>query len=96
MIKGINVTRPYTPTGLTTDRWIKEVSVEEIPVSEIVLTQNHFYIEAILYPKETKDKYIHVVLYKGDYYLEDGHHRLLTQILTKQEKVQARVYNYPV
>lgn len=75
--KGIVKERPYPPTGLTTLRWALETRVQIVPLENLFLTQGGVFIEPLFRSQGSHcgDDMPHVVLWRGNFYLEDGHHR---------------------
>lgn len=72
--------RPYSPTGMTTARWVAEIPVEPIKLRELWLTQDQVSVAALFDLQDStrpSDLYPHVVSHDGELYLEDGHHCVL-------------------
>ncbi len=88
--------RPYPPTGLTTKRW-EMIQPELVSWNNVTTTQRHVSIEAILDlprrvgPRST-DRYPHIVEYRGVLYLEDGHNRMVRDLLAGKTSTLARIY----
>lgn len=94
--KGILTERPYPPTKLTTDLWPEHSCVLSVPLSNLYLTQEGVLIQALFRSGSySGDDTPHVVLWKGNYYLEDGHHRVTTAALAGHKTIIARVYVSP-
>jgi len=72
--------RPYDQAILKDFDW-SIVSPELVHFSEIWLTQSHLNIEGLLGKKYSNDPVPRVVKWEREYYLEDGHHRLVTQAI---------------
>lgn len=83
--------RPYPPTGLTTDLWLR-LPVETVDVQALITTQPHLHIDALLTPRPQRDPYPNVVEHDGALYLEDGHHRVTRLALAGERYILARVY----
>lgn len=72
------VDRPYDQAALKEFDWSR-VKPELVHFSEINLTQSHLNIEGLLGKQYSGDPYPRLIEWKGEYYLEDGHHRLVMQ-----------------
>lgn len=92
--RGFAPHRPYPATGLTTARWAAEVDVQPVPVRRLWLTQRGVQVAALFGVLDRdSDIYPHVVAHDGELYLEDGHHRVVREVLMYGHTViQARVY----
>lgn len=68
--------RPYEPLNMTTKKW-RLIEPVVVDINLLIPSQNHLYDDI---SKQSLiscgDPYIHVVLYKGIYYISDGHHRV--------------------
>lgn len=73
--KGI-MDRPYDQELLSTAEWSKIIPVP-IKYADIWLTQRHLNIVGVLGAKFSTDQYVRVVSWHKNFYLEDGHHRLV-------------------
>ena len=84
---------PYPLTGLTTQRWIDEVPLETVVISDLIAMQDGVKFAYLnLEPsKYRKDPFPHVVRFNTLLYLEDGHHRVVTHALYGERIVVARV-----
>lgn len=78
----IGDTRPYPPTGLTRETW-QRIMPEWIDYHCLTTTQKGVYIDAVLqyWPSPESDAYPNVVAYQGRFYLEDGHTRIVRDLL---------------
>lgn len=95
MFKAINPSRPWPTTGLTTQRWIDEVPIKVVRISDLIATQNGVYLHALLPDFNEpygKDPYPHVVYWANELWLEDGHHRVLRDIIDGETVTTARVF----
>lgn len=83
---GVVERRPYPPTGLTTERWRREVPIELVELRHLTLTQRHLYVDALLGYEGVPDgdAYPHVVSFDGKLYLEDGHTRVVREVLIRR------------
>lgn len=76
--RGIVAARPYPPTGLTTARWATEVPPVEVDLRTLWLTQPGLNIAALFgHTTRDSDRFPHVVAWRDELYVEDGHHRLV-------------------
>lgn len=99
MFRGIRADRPYPPTGLTSARWVEEVPVERVSISRLWLTQSQLSLEALLSPwtpTHCQDPLPHIVVHNDDWYLEDGHHRVIRGALNGgyANEILARVFRH--
>lgn len=98
MFKAIAAERPYPPSGLSTALWAG-VPVEAVAVRALIATQGHLHIAA-LRPEHrgshSGDPLVHVVKWRGELYLEDGHHRIVREALAGSAVVRARVLDLDV
>jgi len=89
---------PWGETGMTSKKWLK-VETESIPVSMLIATQPGVLLHALSeeYSGEPigGDKHPHVIYWRGEYYLEDGHHRVLRAMLRGEKSVEVRVLTAP-
>jgi hypothetical protein len=95
MFKAINPSRPWPTTGLTTQRWIDEVGIELVRISDLIATQNGVYLHALMADfadPYSHDPYPHVISWGGELWLEDGHHRVIRDIMQGRTSTNARVF----
>lgn len=91
--RGLDLSRPYPSTGLTTARWMAEVPTEMVMFSRLYLTQDKLSIPGLLgYNTYSVDIYPHVVRWQDTLYLEDGHHRVLRAALRNALGMPMRVF----
>lgn len=97
---GIDESRPYGPSGLTTREWKHQIIPEPVVIADLVLSQKGITFEGLLhhadgqrpgYGGDGGDLYPHVIEHGGRLYLEDGHHRVALAILRGQRSMLARV-----
>lgn len=84
---------PWGTSGQTSATWLN-VPVVKVPISELVATQPGVLLHALSETPPTPvggDKYPHVILWEGTYYLEDGHHRIVRRLLKGKKKVKVRL-----
>jgi hypothetical protein len=92
---GILTERPYPPTGLTTARWIENVFSQPVYLRDLWLTQNGVRIGPLFGLTDihaSADIYPHVVSWRGELYLEDGHHRVVREALAGVRVMAMRVF----
>lgn len=65
----------------------------KLPIAELVATQPGVFLHALRDKTAPVggDKYPHVILWEGTYYLEDGHHRVVRRLLKGKKNVKARL-----
>lgn len=84
--------RPYPASGLTTDEWSR-IEPEWVRWADVVTTQRHVSIEALLgigIP-HSRDRHPHLIEHEGVLYLEDGHNRMVRDVLDAREHGFVRV-----
>ena len=89
---------PWGKTGMTSKKWLK-VKTVNVKISDLIATQPGVLLHALsLDWRETPvggDKYPHVISWRGELYLEDGHHRVIRSLLKGKRKVKVRVLTAP-
>jgi hypothetical protein len=80
---------------MTTDKW-KQVPPFWVPLGEIIATQDGVKLEPLIHgdrgrPSFSGDNTPHIVSWRGNLYLEDGHHRVVRAAIAGQTQVFARV-----
>jgi hypothetical protein len=94
--RGIIDARPYPPTGLTTERWKREVRLAPVRLADLTLTQQHLRVDGLfgdVNERSADDSVPHVVLWRGNLYLEDGHHRAVRAALAGAAMLMVRVFD---
>ena len=84
---------PWGSSGQSSATWLN-VPVEKVLISELVATQPGVLLHALSDKAPIPvggDKYPHVILWEGTYYLEDGHHRVVRRLLKGKKKVKVRL-----
>jgi hypothetical protein len=68
--------RPYEPLEMTTAKW-RLIEPVEIPICLLIYSQANLY-DGILEEGHSfcGDEFVHVVYYKGSFFLVDGHNRV--------------------
>lgn len=86
---------PWGETGMTTARWREEVTPELVVISDLIATQPGVLLEPLSASWDALpvggDPVPHVIAYRGQLYLEDGHHRVARAALAGQTSIMARV-----
>lgn len=93
MFKGVDPTRPWPSTGMTTAKWM-ELPVFPTYIPVLIATQDGVYFKNLLSDEPSEyviDPYPHVIFWRGEFYLEDGHSRVMRAILRGLSTIQARV-----
>jgi hypothetical protein len=89
---------PWGETGMTSKKWLK-VPVEEVFIDQLIATQPGVLLHALSdeYTQAAVggDRYPHVIFWHGEYYLEDGHHRVVRTLLRGRATIEARVLTPP-
>jgi hypothetical protein len=86
--------RPYPPTGLTTALW-QQIPVKSVYIQDLHLTQTGVLIGPLFGFRDgngSTDTYPHVVSWRGELYLEDGHTRVVYQALAGTRVMRMRVF----
>jgi hypothetical protein len=85
---------PWPETNMTSAKWLK-VPLEPVVIEDLIATQDGVYFEPLSKDWNTApvggDKYPHVISFKGELYLEDGHHRVIRDRLDGFTIITARV-----
>lgn len=93
MFAGIDTSRPWPKTEMTTEKW-KQIPPIFVPLNRLIATQEGVKFEALIgqaKPSFSGDNTPHVVSWRGNLYLEDGHHRAVRAAVAGQTQVFARV-----
>lgn len=83
---------PWGETGMTPRKWY-EVPTEIVVIRELIATQPGLYLRALMDPSLPVggDPLPHVIAWRGEMYLEDGHHRAMQAHLSGAKTMLARV-----
>lgn len=84
--------RPWPVTGLTTRLWIDTVPARPVNLDDIIPTQRHLDLNALINEPHTVDPHPHIVQWQGVLYLEDGHHRYARAKVRGEDSIVARVF----
>ncbi len=93
IFKRVGEGRPYPDHGLAHRDWAG-VPPQQLRLDELVTTKDTLHLATLLDDDSTffGDLFAHVVLWRGDYYLEDGLHRALRAALHQRTVLHARVH----
>lgn len=84
---------PWGPTGMTSARWLT-VLPYELPIEALTATQPGVLFHALTDSAPAPvggDELPHVIAWRRELYLEDGHHRVMRAALRGERTVTARV-----
>jgi Arc/MetJ family transcription regulator len=92
IFKRVGESRPYPEHGTTSRAW-SQVPPRQVRLDQLVTTKDTLKLTSLLDEDSTfyGDLFAHVVLWKDEYYLEDGLHRALRAALQQRHVVHARV-----
>ncbi|MDO4716475.1 MAG: type II toxin-antitoxin system VapB family antitoxin [Propionibacteriaceae bacterium] len=90
IFKRVGDSRPYPEHGY--QQWAA-IPPQQVRLDELVTTKRMLDLEALLEEDSTffGDLFAHVVLWRGELYLEDGLHRALRAALQQRQTLHARV-----
>lgn len=90
------MSRPYNTEGMTTEKW-KQLPVISLPIDIIKPSQGYVSIQLLIdiangyKGSYSGDEYPHVVLSDDIYWLEDGHHRFISEYLKGSKEIEVRL-----
>lgn len=92
IFKRVGNGRPYPEHGLTSGGWAG-VPPRQVRLDQLVTTKDTLQLSSLLDEDSTYfgDLFAHVVLWRDEYYLEDGLHRALRAALQQRHVLHARV-----
>lgn len=92
IFKRVGSERPYPEHGLSSGGWAG-VPPRQVRLDQLVTTKDTLQLSSLLDEDSTYfgDLFAHVVLWRDDYYLEDGLHRALRAALQQRHMLHARV-----
>jgi Arc/MetJ family transcription regulator len=92
IFKRVGSERPYPDHGLTARQWAA-VPPRQIRLDQLVTITSTLDLSKLLDADSTffGDLFAHVVLWREEYYLEDGLHRALRAALQQRTVLHARV-----
>jgi hypothetical protein len=83
---------PWGTPGMTTAKW-RAVPVVGVRIAELIATQPGVLFSSLRADAPDPvggDPFPHVIAWRGELYLEDGHHRVVRAALRGETTVQAR------
>lgn len=94
IFKRVGQERPYPEHGLTSRDWAA-VPPRQVRLDALVTTKDTLRLDTLLDDDSTfyGDLFAHVVVWQGEYYLEDGVHRALRAALQQRHVLHARVHH---
>lgn len=98
MFKAIAADRPYPPGGVEAALWAA-APVETLAIRGLIATRAHLTIAALRADHQgtrSGDPLARVVKWGGEYYVEEGHHRVAREALAGSALVRARVLDLDV
>lgn len=92
IFKRVGSGRPYPPHGLDAKDWAA-VPPRQVRLDQLVTTKDTLQLAALLDEDSTffGDLFAHVVVWRGELFLEDGLHRALRAALQQRNVLHARV-----
>ena len=92
IFKRVGDGRPYPDHGLSAKEWAA-VPPRQVRLDDLVTTKDTLQLSSLLDEDSTffGDLFAHVVLWRDEYYLEDGLHRALRAALQQRHVLHARV-----
>lgn len=92
IFKRVGEAGSYPEHGYSQREWAA-ISPQQVRLDELVTTKRTLDLESLLEEDSTfyGDLFAHVVMYKGELYLEDGLHRALRAALQQRQTLHARI-----
>jgi hypothetical protein len=92
IFKAVGDARPYPEQSVAAARW-SDLPPRQVRLADLITTKRVLDLEVLLAEDSTYfgDLFAHVVLWKGQLYLEDGLHRALRAALAQRPVLHARV-----
>ena len=92
IFKHVGDTRPYPPHRLSARDWAG-IEPREVRLAELITTKSTLDLHTLLADDSTLfgDLFPHVIVWRGDCYLEDGLQRTLRAALQGRTVIHARV-----
>ena len=92
VFKRVGDSRPYPEHGRSQKDWA-DVAPRPLRLDQLVTTKGTLHLGTLLAQDSTffGDLFPHVVVWRGEYYLEDGLHRALRAALQQRSVIHARV-----
>jgi Arc/MetJ family transcription regulator len=92
IFKSVGDGRPYPEHGLASRDWAR-IPPRQLRLDQLITTKSELDLQSLLARDSTfyGDLFPHVVLWQGEFYLEDGLHRALRAALHQRLVLHARV-----
>lgn len=85
---------PWPETGMNSKKWLDQ-PVRWVYIPHLIATQPGVLFHALMDSYDEipvgGDKYPHVIVWNGEYYLEDGHHRVMKRLLSGDKWAPVRL-----
>ncbi|MFC5185890.1 type II toxin-antitoxin system VapB family antitoxin [Actinomadura harenae] len=97
IFKAVGNGKPYPEHGLSSGDWAR-IPPRQVRLDQLISTKRELDLQSLLAKDSTfyGDLFPHVVLWKGDLYLEDGLHRALRAALQQRLVLHARILDLDV
>lgn len=97
IFKRVSEGRPYPDHGFGSREWA-QIAPRQVRIDALVTTKDTLHLSTLLDEDGTfyGDLFAHVVLWRGELYLEDGLHRALRSALHQRNILHARVLDLGV
>lgn len=92
IFKEVGDSRPYPSHSLSMKDWVK-IEPQELRLDQLVTTKSTLDLRTLLAEDSTLygDLFPHVILWRGNFYLEDGLQRTLRSALQGRRTIHVRV-----
>lgn len=92
IFKAVGEGRPYPDHGMSSRDWAT-IPPRQVRLDQLITTKRELDLQSLLAKDSTfyGDLFPHVVLWQGEFYLEDGLHRALRAALHQRIVLHARV-----
>lgn len=92
IFKRVSEGRPYPDHGFSSRQWA-QIAPRQVRIDALVTTKDTLHLSTLLDEDGTfyGDLFAHVVMWRGELYLEDGLHRALRSALHQRNVLHARV-----
>ena len=96
IFKAVGYSKPYPDHGYSQSQW-GALAPTQVRLDQLITTKHELDLETLFAEDSTYfgDLFAHVVLWRGDMYLEDGLHRALRAALQQRTVLHARVLELP-
>ena len=93
IFKRVGDSQPYPAHNITNAQWAK-IAPTQVRLDQLVTTQSKLDLEKLLADESTffGDLFAHIVLWRGEMYLESGLHRAIRAALQQRTMLHARIY----